>query len=141
MNTFIKNSVYILILSLFVACFSTYPTASSKDKAEQPVVISNDSIEYQIIIMDPGFTTFLYSIAKPKEFYSNNYYQSKNIFYVSEWNMRVRSPMGYSRGIFEQLIDYDSFTDYGLEVNYKLFNYFKFEEYKYRINFNVPGSR
>lgn len=136
-----KNAIYLILVVVLTACFSANPTMQSKKDSEQQVVISNDSLEYQIIIIDPGFTAYLHSIAKPKSYYSNSYYKVKNMFYVNEWNMRVRSPMRYRQSVFEQIIDYSPNTDYGLEVNYKLFNYFKFVEYKYKVNFNLSGLR
>lgn len=39
------------------------PTLQKKsDQKEQPVRIANDSLEYEIIIIDPGFTAYLQSI-------------------------------------------------------------------------------
>ena len=40
--------------------------------------------------------------------------------------------MRYDNSIYENEINYDSNTDYGLDVNYKLYNYFKFVEHKYK---------
>ncbi|WP_139958536.1 DUF6146 family protein [Flavicella sediminum] len=131
-----KYLLYLVISLSLYSCFSTQNTVR-KNSEEKPVVISNDSIEYKIIVLDPGFNSYLLSIARPMEFYSESYYQNRNILYVNEWNARVRNPMSFKSEIFEQVIDYDAFTDYGLEVNYKLYNYFKFVEYKYKVNFNV----
>ncbi|MFC2110191.1 DUF6146 family protein [Bacteroidota bacterium] len=131
-----KYLFYILTSVLMYSCFSTQNTVT-KSNEDKPVVISNDSIEYKIIILDPGFNTYLMSVAQPMELYSENYYQNRNIRYVNEWNNRVNNPMSFQSGIFEQSIDYDPTIDYGLEVNYILYNYFKFVEYKYKVNFNV----
>ena len=102
---------------------------------QEVVVIANDSLEYEIIIMDQGFQTYLNSIAKPMWYYSESYYIIKNKFYVTEWNIRVREPYRYQPAIYEQRIDYDPNANYGMEVNYKLYNYFKFVEYKYKVSF------
>lgn len=102
---------------------------------KEEVVISNDSLEYKIVIIDQGFGTYLQSIAKPMWYYSESYYKTKNIFYVQEWNARVRAPYKYNTDIYEMEINYDSAIDYGLEVNYKLYHYFKFVAYKYKVNF------
>ena len=92
-------------------------------------------MEYEIIIFDNGFETYLNSIAKPMNYYSENYLESKNRFYVSIWNERARNPLNYNSNIYENIIDYDFNKHYGLEVNYKLYNYFKFVEYKYGEHF------
>ena len=94
-----------------------------------------DSLEYEIIITDIGFETYLNTIAKPENFYSQEFYENKNRFYVTEWNIRAQNPLRYRSDIYENQIDYDFNVDYGLEVNYKLYNYFKFIEYKYNQRF------
>ena len=124
---------YCCCISLVVSCKSTKDKSLAKVAAEDIVVIANDSLEYEIIIIDQGFQTYLNSIAKPKWYYSKAYYQAKNKFYVTEWNIRVRNPQRYSPNIYEQQIDYDFNVDYGLEVDFKLYNYFKFVEYKYKV--------
>ena len=133
-----KHLLYYLAIGLFiVGCSSTTKTTTNKDTKlpEGAVRIANDELEYEIIIIDPGFETYLYSIAKPINFYSKEYYEIKNKFYVTEWNIRAGNPLKYNPNIYENVIDYDFNIDYGLEVNYKLYNYFKFVEYKYHQSF------
>ncbi len=128
-----KNFLYLIIIAIiFYACGNTNKTVKSDtDLPEHAVKIANDSLEYEIIIIDIGFDTYLKSIAKPANYHSQNYYETKNRFYVTEWNIRARNPLRYNSNIYENVIDYDFHTDYGLDVNYKLYNYFKFVEYKY----------
>jgi hypothetical protein len=116
-----------------VACKSIKEKSFPKVASDDIVVISNDSLEYEIIIIDQGYQTYLNSIAKPKWYYSKAYYHTKNKLYVTEWNIRVMNPQKYSPNIYEQQIDYDTNVDYGLEVDFKLYNYFKFLEYKYKV--------
>ncbi|WP_457616556.1 DUF6146 family protein [Lutibacter sp.] len=133
-----KNIVYFAVIALLViGCNTTSKTVSKNNNAvsEEAVKIANDSLEYEITIIDIGFKNYLNTIAKPMNFYSKTYYESKNKFYVSEWNRRVRNPSKYDPSIYENIIDYDFNVDYGLEVNYKLYNYFKFVEYKYKQRF------
>lgn len=127
---------YVAIGLLIASCSSTKKTGTQEAKTSQEVVrIANDSLEYEIIIMDIGFETYLNTIAKPMNFYSQEYYETKNRFYVTEWNIRAQNPLRYRSDIYENEIDYDFNVDYGLEVNYKLYNYFKFVEYKYKQRF------
>ena len=133
-----RQLIYYLAIGLFiVSCVSTTNTTTSKDTKlpDGAVKIANEELEYEIIIMDIGFETYLYSIAKPAHFYTQDYYETKNKFYVTHWNIRARHPLEYDSSIYENIIDYDFNTDYGLDVNYKLFNYFKFVEYKYNQHF------
>lgn len=125
----------IIIILVIYSCGTSNKTINSSSQTnEDIVVIENDSLEYQIIITDIGFSTFLLTIAKPMEFYSQNFYENKNVFYVSAWNRRVSSPLKYG-DFYGNIIDYSSHINYGIEVNYKLYNYFKFVEHKYRIRF------
>lgn len=131
MKTFLTALV---IFAFIVGCNSTKTTLKgNEDLQEQPYRIANDSLEYEIIIFDLGFETYLQTIARPANFYTQQYYENKNRLYVTEWNIRAQNPSRYNNRIFENRIDYDFNTDYGLDVNYKLYNYFKFVEYKYNI--------
>ncbi|MGV8947264.1 MAG: DUF6146 family protein [Lutibacter sp.] len=132
-----KTLFYYVALGLFiVGCSSTKKTATEETNlSKETVRIANDSLEYEIMITDIGFETYLNTTARPMSFYSQEYYETKNKFYVTEWNSRALNPFKYRSDIYENQIDYDFNIDYGLEVNYKLYNYFKFVEYKYRQRF------
>lgn len=128
------KKVFILLFSLLV--FSNCNTTQNTTKvADKPVRITNEELEYEIIIFDIGFETYLNSIAKPINFYSETSLENKNRHYVSVWNQRVRNPLQHNQNIYQNIIDYDFNTHYGLEVNHKLYNYFKFVEYKYGERF------
>ncbi len=129
-----KQIIYFIVtFFIVVGCSST--TKTTTQLPNEAVRIANDDLEYEIIIIDPGFKTYLLSQAKPANFYSQSYYETKNKFYVIEWNKRVNNPLAYNPNIYENVIDYDFNINYGLDVNYKLFNYFKFVEYKYKQQF------
>ncbi len=121
----------ILVIVIYACSSSTVKNSTStKEKA---VIIANDSLEYEIIIFDIGFTLYLNTIARPLEYYSKNYLENKNNIYVTNWNMRVLNPTRYNSRIYENVIDYNPKVNYGLEVNYKLFNYFQFAQQKYKM--------
>ncbi len=132
----LKYTFYTIACMLFIISCGTYPMKSINATKEEPVVIANEALEYEIIIMDVGFTSYLYSIAKPRSYYSKAYLQSKNRIYVAMWNNRVRNPGTYNPSIYENIIEYEPNIDYGLEVNYKLYWYFKFAEQKYKMRLN-----
>ena len=119
------RSICIVIFAL-VCC---YPDALSQGKkaGQKPAAdtITIDSIEYELIVIDPGFETWLITKA-PMEFYSKEYYASMNRLYVSEWNYRYSTLKNH--GEYDSYIDYEPETDYGLELNYKLYYYFKYFE-------------
>lgn len=126
-----KFSFFLLLSLLLLQCKTVQQTANTQ---QSTVAIENDSIQYDIIVTDIGFEKYLTTIAKPKDFYSKEYYEFKNRLYVPVYNQQVRSVRsGKWIHVFEQQIEYDPNIDYGLDVNYKLYNYFKFLEYTYKF--------
>ena len=137
-----KNLIYVFILGLFIySCSSTKSRDmnTSEDGAalNDTVVIANDELEYEIIIIEPGFSYFLASQAQPEGYYSQSYLENKNRFLVSDYNQRVQQPFRYDPDIYVQEINYDPSIDYGYEVNYKLYYYFVYLSRKYNQRFSV----
>ena len=147
-----KKIVYILFSHLLVLgiynCSSTTKAISISDKEQatfnqtqgDTIAIGDDKTEYEITIIEPGFNTWLQSIARPEGFYSQSYLESRNNVWVIEWNQRVAQPLKYDTSLYELTINYSSNVDYGYEVNYKLYNYFVFFQRKYnqRLGSFVP---
>lgn len=131
---FVKHLFFLSVISIvFYACGSS-PLNNTEIEKEEPVVIANDSLEYEVIIIDPGFTTFLNSIAEPEGFYSQKYMEARNRAWVFTWNQRAQNSFQFNPNIYENIIDYRPTLDYGYEVNYKLFNYFIFAQRKYKMS-------
>lgn len=144
-----KNIIYILFICGFIiACNTSKPITANKNKSEKElaqinndtVTIENDELEYEIIIIEPGFNFWLLSRARPEGFYSQQYLENRNQIYVIEWNNRVLQPQQFSPNLYELQIDYQPNIDYGYEVNYKLYNYFIYFQltYKQRLGPFVP---
>jgi len=132
-----KNSALLIALVsiLMYSCGSATKAVTAKtpkEVKEKPVRIANDSLEYEIIIFDMGFTSYL-ATAKPMSFYNQKTLELRNQVYVNEWNNRVRNPSQYDSSIYENIIDYQPTIDYGMEVNYKLYQYFQFAQRKYKM--------
>ena len=127
---------YLVAITVCFTVFFSCGVSSKKinNSKEEPVVIANDSLEYEIIIIDPGFNAFLSSIAQPEGFYSQNYMEVRNRVWVVTWNQRFQNPQQFNQNIYENRIDYEPNIDYGYEVNYKLFNYFLFAQRKYKMS-------
>lgn len=124
-----KNLLYVFtLLFIIIGCSSTTKSASTSstnsEKISDTIRIANDSLEYEVIIIDGGFTSWLISIAKPRGYYTENYLESRNQIYVSEWNRRFLQPQQYDSRLYEMQINYDYHTKYGYEVNYLIYNYF-----------------
>lgn len=138
-----KNLLYILVLGLFIySCGSSRDRDFNQDEiaatANDTVRIANDSLEYEIIIIEPGFSLFINSIARPRGYHSQTYLENKNRFLVQDYNARVRNPQQYNPNLYVQEINYEPNIDYGYEVNYLLYNYFVFFSREYNQRFSVP---
>lgn len=134
-----KPFIYILsICGLLISCNTTKPISTTNNeksenaKVSDTVTIANNDLEYEIIIIEPGFNFWLKSTAKPEGYYSQHYLESRNQLYVTEWNNRASQPLRYNSSLYELPIDYQYGTDYGYDVNYKLYNYFIYFQIKYK---------
>ncbi|APY00367.1 hypothetical protein CLV86_0194 [Lacinutrix venerupis] len=140
-----KNALFIFIVIIMLfACNTTKKASSSNEALQQTQVgdtikISGDNQEYDVIIIEPGFGTYLASRAQPKGYYTQNYMESRNIRYVQEWNRRVLEPRRYNPNLYEMEINYRQGVDYGYDVNYKIYNYFIYFQNTY--NQNLLGTR
>ena len=127
-----RLTIIIILLSLaFIACHTTKPIPKGDAETAKISEAESDSTEYELIVMDVRFDSFL--ATQPfKEFYSNEYYRNWNIQYVTEWNIRHSNPLRYG-DFYQTQIDYSPHIDYGIELNYQLYNYFLFIEKEYGI--------
>jgi hypothetical protein len=116
----------LLIISLASCHFDKNIVPKEKksiaEKTSDTIRIANDSLEYEVIIIDSGFNSWLYGNAKPRGFYSESYLENRNQIYVTEWNNRVMQPQRYNN-LYEMQINYDRNIHYGYEVNYLIYNY------------------
>ena len=118
-----KKLVFVFLM-VFAAVLQNYAQGDTL-RFEQPEDVS-DSVEYELIVMDPGYEAFL--LTQPHmEYHSQRYYEMWNSRYVMEWNFRHGQPLAYG-DIYETYIDYRDDIDYGLELNYRLYYYFRFFE-------------
>jgi len=141
-----KNSLYIIvfIFCVLLGCTGSKSGFTNKNKPSgtknDTVRIANEELNYQVIIIDPGFETWLNTKAYPRNYHSQTYMENKNAIYVSEWNLRVLQPQQYDPNLYEMRINYDSTVDYGYEVNYLIYNYMIYFQntYKQKLFGPVP---
>jgi len=130
-----KFSIIAALLVFFISGCTTTKVPAPSDTSENSLNFEkNEEDEYDIIVFDPQYDVYLNTTAKPKNFYSENYYKNKNRFYVNEWNLRHSQPFSYDPDLYAVHIDYQPNVDYGLTLEYKLYNFFKFIEWKYKVN-------
>lgn len=149
----------ILVLVLVSACTSSKQVSQTEESNESTplsisqaeeqafnatgegeVRIGDEESEYEIIIIDPGFYTWLKSIARPEGYYDQTFLESRNQLYVLNWNQRALGLYNADPNLYLMQINYEPGIDYGYEVNYKLYNYFIYfqRKYKQRLGPFVP---
>lgn len=130
-----KLFLLICLPLLFFACTTNQTSQNSvanNDENSLKFELNEDG-DYDIVVFDPQYDIYLKTVALPKEYYSKSYYEQKNRQYVMIWNQRQMQPFVYNPDLYAVSIDLDPTIDYGLEFEYKLFNFFRFIESKYRV--------
>lgn len=135
-----KNIIYVTIITLFVySCATTKERSldtTATNTTSDTLRIANDDLEYEIIIIEPGFNTWLVT-QRPRGYYNQQFLEIRNRQYVIEYNQRVIQPQRFNPNLYIQQINYEQHIDYGYEVNYLLYNYFLFFEQRYNQRFFV----
>lgn len=121
-----KNALFILFfIVIIVACSSKKTITTSAETTAisgDTLRIANEKLEYEVIIIDAGFNSWFVRFARPREFYQQSFLETRNRFWILEYNRRVNN-LQYNRELYEMNINYESNIDYGFEVNYLLYNY------------------
>lgn len=138
-----KYFLSILVLVIAFASCDSSKAVSQKEKSiaeatDDTVRIANDSLEYEIIIIEPGFNAWLVT-QRPRGYYSETFLENRNRLFVTEYNRRVQNFQQFDRNLYQIEINYEFDIDYGYEVNYLLYNYFLF--FQERFNQNFLGGR
>lgn len=131
----------LLFLSIFYLCSILPLTLAGQTKPVDLVAAPDTAVEeeteYELIVLEPGYEAYLVT-QLPMEYYSENYYKTWNHQYVTEWNIRFLS--GPRRELFDNEIYYDPMTNYGLELECRLYHFFRFFEDKYDITLVYRGK-
>jgi hypothetical protein len=121
----------IYAIPLLIVVFN-YATGKSYAQTDTSAIVLDTKpmidYEYDLVIFEPGFEVFL-SSQLPIEHYAPSYYWSNNLKYVSSWN--TKALQNKLAGAYQEQIMYYPNIDYGVELNYKLFYFFKYIEEKY----------
>jgi hypothetical protein len=124
-----KYKIYIIItiLAIIIGCSSNPKTVYAPENAKaiqgDTIRIANDELEYEVIIIDPGFNSWLVSRSFPRGYHSQTFLENRNRMYITEWNSRVLQSNRFSPNLYEMTINYEYGIDYGYEVNYLIYNY------------------
>ncbi|TDO03830.1 DUF6146 family protein [Sunxiuqinia elliptica] len=131
-----KTLKFAIFLILIAACASQQ---NIQIKATD-TVDTEDSVSYELIVLDPGFESWFLTYSKPSWYHSQQYYETWNEQYVNAWN--YNSIWHRNARLLDGQIDYNPQIDYGLDINHKLFYYFQYveNELKIRILSNSPRA-
>lgn len=124
----------VFLLALIIGC-SSQKKGSDHSFGDSEIVndtirIANDSLEYEILIIEPGFYGWL-ATQKPRGYYGQTYLEQRNRIFVTNYNIRANNPTQYGPDLYPMRINYEYDVDYGYEVNYLLYNYFLYFQEKY----------
>lgn len=108
------------------------PEALQNTKFSDTVTMTSDDGEYQIIIIEPGFYGWLNSVARVRGYYSQNFFETRNLMLVQEYNLRVQQPDRFDANLYPFRIEYYPGINYGYELNYQLYNYFVYFQLYYK---------
>lgn len=130
-----KRSIVLLFsgLLILVACNASQSKKKIEEKSQlesDTIRIANKEIEYEVLIIDVGFSSWFNSNTKPRNFYSQSYLESRNRVWVLEWNRRAMLSSQYNQNLYEMTINYETNINYGYEVNYMLYNYLVYFQLK-----------
>lgn len=123
--------VVLIWAALFACAPAKKSVVSPKPQKIEFQTSDQDSVEYELIIIDPGFETWMATNHKPKWYYSKEFLATWNQQYVQAWNEKVRNPLEWQldqNSPFVMEIDYRPGIDYGLDLNYTLYHYFRYVE-------------
>lgn len=141
-NTKIKILGIAVGLGLMLsACSSGTYTAPGVDRRQGANVVDiSEEEEHELIIIDPGYNRWAVTHARPIGFYSPWYYRQWNQRYVQAWNALANQAARYAGADFpfENQINYDLTTDYGVELDYELFTYFQYIATRYSGRYGFP---
>jgi hypothetical protein len=137
--------ILVLLLLIGVSCKSSKTQINTGDnesasQTQDTIRIANDDIEYEVIIIEAGFDSWMNRRARPRSYYSLTFLEARNVQYVTEWNSRVVSS-NFDKSLYEMQINYTQGIDYGFEVNYMLYHFFVFFEERYKQNLTSHNPR
>lgn len=130
-----------IILVLFLIFISTGCVSQqnpSRDMKNEIKPEKNEEGEWEILVFDAQYESFLNSRATPRSMYSESALKNRNTVLVTEWNSYFYS--GRYRNVVESTIDYDPNENYGFEFEYRLYQVFAYANWKYGLKLtNLSG--
>jgi hypothetical protein len=123
--------VFFLGTMIFLLAWACSPLKNASKSSALIEPDPKDSTEYDLVISDIHFDQWYmlnYSEAKDR---TDEFYHSKNLVAVANWNGLFQR--GQYLEVIDSWINYQPQIDYGIDLNRKLYWYFKFVEDYYGI--------
>jgi len=131
-----KSPIVLAIFSVFVWSCSTSSKPSTED--QRPSITTqkktDSANEWEITVFDAEYETFVATRAQPKSMFTESTLKSRNTILVNEWNNRFYS--GVNPNFYEVAIDYNPNENYGLDFEYRMYQFFAYCNWKYGVRFN-----
>ncbi|MFO7978830.1 MAG: DUF6146 family protein [Bacteroidales bacterium] len=128
-----------LLLVLFLLpLFASAQENETADTLKINGVEKGDTLEYELIVFDPGFNSWYNMVQQPMSFYSQDYLEMWNERLVRQWNNQVPASQR-SNCLSNTYIDYDPNINYGMELNHKLFYFFRYIDEKCGVFYTTPS--
>jgi hypothetical protein len=131
--------LFFLVFSVACGVRSVSTDQPLDGNGESSHITTKDSVEYELVIFDSDFDSWYFQFAKPKGYYGQRHLESWNERLVHQWN--TFSP---GRGRHDcrpiSYVDYSPTIDYGIELNHKLYHYFRYMHQRCRIFYSRPGD-
>ncbi len=130
MESMMRKLMSFMIIAVFlVACAAPRDVLKESDK--NLIDIAGEEEEYELLVLDPGFESWFLTTWSPANDRSVEYYAMWNQRYVLEWNYKATQV--HTSKLFDSTILYDPTTNYGMDVERKLYYYFRWVDTKLGI--------
>ena len=110
-----KKIFYTLVLATFIIGCATTNTkkdiGNTAGDTSDIVRIANDSLEFEIMIIEPGFNNWIVT-QQPRGYYEQMYLENRNILRVVEYNNRVLNNAQYAKNLTIHKINYTTCLDF-----------------------------
>lgn len=130
----VKNVLLIVLVAMGLSSCSPWQMASVQSHEPRPSIemgqVSGN--EYELRIYDEGFKKWFARNARPVNVHAPEYYEQMNNRYAAIWNEKAANKkFSLIHTPVHTPINYDPTIDYGPEIDYLLFNYFRYVEFRY----------
>jgi hypothetical protein len=132
-NVTMKLSFFIGIITLVV--WACTPVKEASKTSVTLTLNSQDSTGYELLVFDIQFDQWYAFNYSPVKDHSDAFYRIKNLIAAGYWNDYYRTGR-YDR-VIDSYIDYRPDINYGIELNRKLYWYFKYISDNYPIRLHL----